>query len=124
MTKEQQREERYPGQGKAGLFLVDRNAQAANPERLHGQLLDISCNGVSLALEAVITDRKHLAYAPMESDQFKLHIVFYLEDNELIIPVHTTWFDKKLNEEKLPFRIGMEFVTPITSDQLKKIRAA
>lgn len=122
MTKDQPREERYPCHGKAGLFLADKNAETNMTERLYGQLLDISCSGASLALAEVITDRKHLAYAPMESDRLKLFIVLYLEEEEFIVPVKTTWFNKKLSEEYLPFRIGMEFVTPITSEQLKKIR--
>lgn len=122
MTQEQPREERYPCHDKAGLFLAATNNPTAMTERLHGQLLDISCKGASLALAEVITDRKHLAYAPMESDLLKLYVVLYLEDEELILPVRPTWFNKKLSEKILPFRIGMEFITPITSEQLKKIR--
>ncbi len=123
MTQEQQREERYPCHGKAGLFLADQNGHTALTEILHGQLLDISSRGASLALAEIITDRKHLAYAPMESDRYKLYIVLFLgDDEELITPVKTTWFNKKLSEEISPFRIGMEFVTPLTSEQLKKIR--
>ncbi len=122
MSSTHHREERFPGHGRAGLFLADAHGQTAMTERLHGQLLDISCNGASLALAEIITDRKHMAYAPMESDQFTLHIVFYLDDGEFIIPVKTTWFNKKLTAENLPFRIGLELLKPITSGQLKKIR--
>ena len=122
MTQEQPREERFSCHGRAGLFLADKNAQNPLTERLYGKLLDISCNGASLALAEVINDRLHLAYGPMESDRLKLHIVLYIDDEELVIPVTPTWFNKKLSEDVLPFRIGMEFITPITSEQLKKIR--
>lgn len=122
MTDDQPREERYPCQGQAALFLAATTDETAVTERLQGRLLDISSSGASLALAEVITDRKHLAYAPMESDLLKLHIVLYMEDEEIILPVKTTWFNKKLDDEPLPFRIGMEFITPLTSEQLKKIR--
>lgn len=123
MTNTPPREERYACHGKVGLFLTDRNGQNAITKRLHGQLLDISGNGACLSLAEIIIDRKHLAYAPMESDNFKLHIVFYLEEGEFIVAAKTTWFNKKLSEEDLPFRIGMEFFKTISAEQLKKIRS-
>ncbi|MBU0680340.1 MAG: PilZ domain-containing protein [Proteobacteria bacterium] len=122
MTKDKPREERYPCHGTASLFLAAAIDPTARTKKLQGQLLDISCNGASLALAEIITDRKHLAYAPMESDLLKLYIVLNIDDEELIMPVTTTWFNKKLSEEILPFRIGIEFVTNLTSEQLKKIR--
>ena len=126
MTSEQEkpRKERFPCHGRAGLFLADSTGGIPVTERLHGELIDISCHGASLALSEIITDRKHMAYTPMESDEFTLYIVLYLEDGELVVPVHTSWFNKKLSEEELPFRIGMEFLKPILTEQLKKIRAS
>lgn len=121
MTKERDRENRFSCRGKASLFLSDRKGRNAMTKRIHGQLFDISCHGASLALAQIITDRRHLAYAPMESDQFHLAIVFYLDDEELILPVETKWFNKKISGEELPFRIGMEFGRPLSPEQLTKI---
>lgn len=122
MGQERPRENRYPCHGTAALFLAATSKPATQTARLHGQLLDISTRGASLALAEIITDRKHLAYAPMESDLLKLYVVLPMEGEETILPVKTTWFNKKLSEESLPFRIGLEFLTPITPEQLKKIR--
>lgn len=123
MTRDEQpREKRFACDGKADLFLTDKNYQTAMTERLHGQLLDISAKGASLALAEIITDRKHMAYTPMESDLFKLNLVLYITDEELVLPVKTIWFNKKISGEELPFRIGMEFLKPLSSEQLKKIR--
>ncbi len=122
MSSEQPREKRFACNGRAGLFLTDKTGQTAMTERIHGQLLDISSNGASLALAEIITDRKHMAYTPMESDLFRLSVVFYLDDEEIVLPAKTVWFNKKISGEELPFRIGMEFLQPISSEQLKKIR--
>lgn len=116
------REKRFPCHGKASLFLADKSGGQALTDRLHGQLLDISNHGASMALDEIITDRLHMAYTPMESDRYSLHIVLYLGEEEYICLVQTTWFNKKLGAEEMPFRIGMEFHEPLTSEQLRAIR--
>lgn len=124
MTNEQPREHRFPCQGQAALFLSDKNGHTTMSRRLHGRLVDISCHGASLALAGIITERLHLIYTPMESDRYHLRLILYMEEGELILPVQSIWFNKKINNEELPFRVGLKFLEPLTSEQLKKIQGA
>lgn len=124
MSGERPRDQRFNCQGEAALYLCDANGHTAMTKRLMGSVVDISSTGVSVALAEVITERVHLVYGPMESNHLHLRIVFFLEESELVVPVRTVWFNKKINEEERPFRLGMEFLEPLTSDQLKKIRAS
>jgi hypothetical protein len=121
--QERRRESRVSSALRAGLFL---GKDIDDPQATHvhwGQLITLSRLGAGIALDEIMADRVHLAFAPMESDELTLNLVVPLDNQEtpLVIPVRPIWFNKEYAPDIPPFRIGIEFRPPLSSRQMKQI---
>ena len=76
-----------------------------------------------MALQEIMANRIHLALAPMETDTLKLNMTFCIgeQDQPLTIPARPIWFNKKIEQDIPPFRVGLKFVTPLSAHQVQEI---
>lgn len=88
-----------------------------------GQLISLSRRGAGIALDEVMAGPTHLAYGPMESDALRLTLVFPLRGNNknLRIDTRPVWLNKEQNDDIPPFRIGVEFIAPLTSELFRQL---
>jgi len=56
----------------------------------------------------------------METNTLKLNMTLRVneQDEPLIIPARPAWFNKKIKPDIPPFRVGLEFVTPLSAQQV------
>ena len=121
MNKERRKEKRYASQASCRLFFVADNKETSAP--LEGKLVDISLYGAGVRLANIIVDRLHLAYGAQDSPAKTLHITITLPgDEQLTVPCRVAWYNKELDNGRMPFRLGLEFLQAIDSDQLVRIR--
>jgi len=88
-----------------------------------GRLISLSRRGAGIALDEVMAGPTHLAYGPMESDTLRLTLVFHLQedDDNLRVDTRPVWLNKEQNEDIPPFRIGVEFIDPLTNEIFRRL---
>jgi len=122
MEFDRRKENRHTASPSAGIYLSQGKDGPAISPIFNGQLITISRRGAGIALHEIMTDRTHLAYGPMESETLQLNITLQLNDHEsIIIPAKPIWFNKKTHQNIPPFRIGLEFLEPLTLKELNLI---
>ncbi len=124
METERRREKRYKSSEECSIFLSDGPDGLASSASMQGKLQAISFYGAGIILPAILIDRLHLAYAPQESETLTLQLSISPSsaDKTLTIPCKMRWYNKKLDNEPYPFCLGLEFLTPLSTEQLKIIR--
>jgi len=124
LQSERRNEERQSCNFKVGVFLSQgKNGPSLSPP-FWGKLMSISRQGAGIALDAIMFERTHLALGPMSSDTLQLNIIVSSDDvdTQLTFPVKPVWFDKKSDATMPPFRIGLEFLEVLTSEQLRQVK--
>jgi hypothetical protein len=123
LQPERRKEERQSSGLKVGVFLSQgKNGPPLSPT-FWGKLISISRQGAGVALDKIMFDRTHIALGPMSSDTLQLNIIVSSPEADsppLTLPVKPVWFDKKSDDAMPQFRIGMEFLDLLSSDQLKQ----
>lgn len=128
MGRERRIFERFPLNIEGALFLC----RGRNGEKFCGpvscRLHDLSKKGAGLVTTRIIIDNHHLFFAALESDTIILHIEFALpgaeegSGTEITIPVRPVWFDRLIDEEQKPFKMGIEFFERLNDQQFQRIR--
>ena len=121
--QERRREQRELCSPEIGVFLTQsRNGSAASPV-FQGVLIRISRYGAGIALAEIMADRTHLAYGPMGSDTLQLNVILPSLDREtpITLPVRPVWLKKEQGEGLPPFRLGVEFLEPLSSAILQRL---
>ncbi|MFH1216911.1 MAG: PilZ domain-containing protein [Pseudomonadota bacterium] len=89
---------------------------------------DFSQKGACVVTNLIIVDSRHLFFAALESDKFFLHLEFTFkadgqtEAETFTLPVRPVWFDRLIDEEQKPFKIGIEFFKKMDEEQFQRIR--
>lgn len=106
-----------------GVYLSRGKDGPAVTPVFRGQLISLSRRGAGIALDEVMAGPTHLAYGPMESDTLRLTLVFSLRENDgnLRIDTRPVWLNKEQNEDIPPFRIGVEFIDPLTNELFRQL---
>jgi hypothetical protein len=123
MSIERRLAKRYATQEKVRLFLRDETSLQRLTEPVTANLFDISSGGAGIRLAQVIIDRNHIFYAPLDSPGKILCLEFSMittdDGDPFVIPVRPVWLDRSLEDHKVPFRIGVEFLEKFPKDILK-----
>ena len=120
---ERRREQRHSCNQQVGVYLSQGRDDSAVTPIFNGLLTSLSRRGAGIALDEVMAGPVHLAYAPMESDNLQLNIVFTLPGHpeQLTVPAYPIWLDKVQNEDLPPFRIGVEFAEPLKNELFQQL---
>lgn len=92
------------------------------------RLQDFSKKGACLVTNRILVDHHHLFFTALESDKFFLHLEFACPGEEnteaetYTIPVRPVWFDRLVDEEHKPFKMGIEFFEKMGEEQFQRIR--
>ncbi len=122
MLLERRQNKRHPCTGKIGIFLAEGEYGAQKSAILTGNLIDISMKGAGLSLPEILDGRVHLAYTAMESRELLLHIILYCPGGkEITLPAKPDWFNRSLSAHLTPFSLGVRFISPLKSEQLKRV---
>lgn len=98
------------------------DGQALTPV-FRGRLVSLSRRGAGIALNEIMAGPTHLAYSPMESDAIRLTLVFLRRDNaeSLQVDSRPVWLNKEQDDNIPPFRIGVEFINPLTDELYRRL---
>jgi PilZ domain len=120
---DRRREDREPCPPEIGVFLTRCSNGAVASPVFQGVLTSISRHGAGIALAEIMVDRTHLAYGPMESDTLQLNIVFSSQDQDtpITLPVRPIWLNREQSEGLPPFRLGVEFLEPLTTAIFRRL---
>lgn len=119
MDIERRQNKRHPSTYKVGIFLARGEHGSAQSATLAGNLVDISAKGATLSLPEILDGQNHLAYTAMGSSSLILHVkLTHHNGQELLLPAKPIWFNRSLSEHLTPFKLGIEFITPLSKEQL------
>lgn len=125
MLRDRRQSKRHPCTNHVGIFLAKGEHGPVESATLTGNLIDISSHGAGLSLPQILDGRIHLAYTAMESNDLILHVMLYHDkEQNIILPTKPVWFNRSLSEHLTPFRLGVEFSTPLLAEQLDLFRAS
>lgn len=116
---DRRREQRHACSRPVGVYLARGPDGPAVSPVFEARLITLSLWGACIALNEIMAGSTHLAYGPMESNALQLTITFSTATGEpLTVPSRPIWLDKIQDGEMPPFRIGVEFISPLTKEQL------
>lgn len=123
IENERRQENRHSRIQQIGVYLSQGLDGAGISPVFSGQLLSISRSGAGIALDKIMSGSTHMVYGPMESDALQLNIIFSFQDSKktITVPALPVWLDKKQSENIPPFHIGVEFIKPLTNEQLQQL---
>lgn len=123
IRKELRQENRSSCNTEIGVYLSQGDDGTAVTPVFRGQLISLSRRGAGIALDEIMAGPTHLAYGPMGSDTLRLTLVFRLRENDgnLLIDTRPVWLNKEQDEDIPPFRIGVEFVDPLTNEIFRQL---
>lgn len=106
-----------------GVYLSHGIDGKAMTPVFRGRLISLSRRGAGIALDEVMAGPTHLAYSPMESEAIRLTLVFLLQENDenLRIESRPVWLNKQQHDDIPPFRIGVEFIDPLTNELFRQL---
>lgn len=122
MENDRRKEKRQKTSLDAGIFITQgENGNPVTPV-FNCRLISISRHGAGVALEKIMHERMHLAFGPMESDHLFTNLTIEAGGQEMAsIPARTIWFNKKTGQPLPPYRIGLEFLQPLSHREFSSI---
>lgn len=128
MPKDKRRFKRISVELPVTVYLFDKKEKIRLGEPLSGRVKDFSPVGAALNVATIQLNGRHLFYTCQDNPDISLELVFELDKNqEKIINVTAApvWFDRDLDSDKKQFVIGLEFLIPAKSREIKSLcRAA
>lgn len=121
MEKERRRFKRFSVE-RSGTLHLCRGVQGEKLSRpVTCQIVNLSRHGACLLISRVIMDNYHLFFSPLESEEYILHLDVKLneesQDESLFLPMKPVCFDRILNEDHKPFKIGVEFIKKLSDEE-------
>jgi len=109
------------------LYLCDGQNGPRKSDSINCQVVDLSRHGAGIITSQIIIDNQHLFFAALESDDTILHLeIDVLSDKEnsdsLTFAVRPIWFDRILDKEPKPFKLGVEFFDKISNGDMCLIK--
>jgi hypothetical protein len=117
--------QRYPLMLNGSLFLCQGKGGPRLSRPISCRVVDLSRRGGGVLIWQIIVDNHHLFFAPLESEQFILHLVIGQEEADtpaITLAVRPLWFDRILFEDQQPFKIGIEFLEKIAEKDFRLLK--
>lgn len=111
----------------ASLYLSKGENGSQKSKSINCQIVDISRLGVGIITSQIIVDNQHLFFDALESDNVILHLEIKIPESSdnsdpLTFAVRPVWFDRVLDREPKPFKMGVEFFKKISNDDFGLIK--
>ena len=122
MEPDRRKEERNAPALAADVYLSRRSGGPPVTPVFSVQLISLSLRGAGVALHEIMSGRTHLAFEPMESETIRINLRLNLDNEEEIVrSAKPVWFNKMVHTTTPPFRIGLEFIQPLSPGELNRI---
>lgn len=113
---------RISGELSVTVYLFDNKAKTRLGEGLAGRINNFSPAGAALTVATISPNGKHLFYTCQDNPDIILQLVFEPGESQeysITVPAAPVWFDRDLDSEKKQFVVGLEFLIPATSQEIK-----
>ncbi len=114
MINERRKFNRVPVQISASLSLRRNKTGEIISTPVQCRLFDISKSGAGIYLSQVMVNSHHLFFDALESDDCTLFL-----EIDTLLPVRPVWFDRELDKEDNPFKMGLEFREKLSSEKFQ-----
>jgi len=124
MTSDKRRFKRISVELPVRVYLFDKKGKVRLGEPLSGRVKDFSPVGTALNVATIQLDGRHLFYTCQDNPEIIIELVFELDDNQekiIKVPATPVWFDRDLDSDKKQFVIGLEFLLPPKSKEIKSL---
>ncbi|MEN8191021.1 MAG: PilZ domain-containing protein [Thermodesulfobacteriota bacterium] len=127
MGRERRRQARYPTDIDGSLYLCGRRDGQRLSNSLDCRVVDFSRSGVGIISFKIFVDNQHFFYEALDSDEVLLTLKIATSRNSRDLAALTflgrpVWFDRILDQESKPFKMGIEFLEKISDDEWKLLR--
>ncbi|MEN8140021.1 MAG: PilZ domain-containing protein [Thermodesulfobacteriota bacterium] len=123
--EERRQHKRHKCRGNCSLYLSRRTDTTPTSSILSGRLQDISLASAGVSLGAILLDRTHLAYAADDEKDLTLQLELPVgEEKSIVVPCRMSWYNKELDDEIFPFRLGLTFLKNVSKEELLAIKNA
>ena len=129
MGREKRQSKRHSIVFNATLYLCEGHNGPPKSKPIHCQIINLSRHGAGLITSQIIVDNQHLFFASLDSDDSILHLQLEIPKSDdssasLTLAVRPVWFDRILDREPKPFKIGVEFFEKISNDDFVLIKTS
>ncbi len=127
MGREKRKFTRHTLEFNASLYLSEGQDGPAKSKSINCQIVDISRQGAGIITSQIIVDNQHLFFAALESENSILQLKIEVAKSEsnlgsLTFAVRPVWFDRVLDREPKPFKLGLEFFEKMSLDDFGIIK--
>lgn len=121
--KNRRRHPRISIEHEINLHLYDLQTHSRLTGGLPALLADLSVQGAGLKFSQVLIDGRHLFYSALDSNTVGILLIFPPRENdseEVEIAVRPIWFDRDMEDQITPFRMGVQFVEEAPASLLSR----
>ena len=127
MGRERRKFSRYNIEFNGSLYLCDGQEGPRKSDSIKCQVVDLSRQGAGIITSQIIINNQHLFFASLESDDTILHLEMDVSTEQsnsdsLTFAVRPVWFDRVLDKEPKPFKMGVEFFDKISNEDIGLIK--
>jgi hypothetical protein len=122
MTTDKRRAKRISVELPVRVYLFDNKGKTRLGDALAGCIKDFSPLGAALTVDTILLNGKHLFYYCQDNPDIVLELAFEISSGpeEIItIPAVPVWFDRDLDSDKKKFDVGLKFLAPARSPEIK-----
>ena len=124
MTSDKRRFKRISVELPVKVYFLDNKGKKRLGEPLDGRIHNFSPCGAALSVATILLNDRHLFYTCQDNPDILLELVFELSGKEqtvINVPAAPVWFDRNLDSEKKQFVVGLEFLLPAKSKEIKSL---
>lgn len=127
MGKERRKQIRYTTDLNSSLYLGNGKNGSRISSSLDCRGVDFSRTGVGIITHKIFVDNQHFFYAALDSDEvvLVLEIAVPEKPNEptvLTFLGRPVWFDRLLDQEQKPFKMGIRFLEKVSDDNWRLLQ--
>lgn len=124
MTSDKRRFKRISVELPVTVYFFDNKGKTRLGDAIAGRINNFSPVGAALTVASILLDGKHLFYTCQDNPGIMLELVFALDEKDgkiINVPAAPVWFDRDLDSDKKQFVIGLEFLLPPKSKEIKSL---
>jgi len=124
MSIEKRRFRRISVELPVAVHLVDQRKKIRLGDALEARIKNFSPVGAALTVGTIQLEGKHLFYTCQDNTDIIIELIFNLGqtgEETIKVPAAPVWFDRNLDSEKKQFVIGLEFLLPAKSREIKRL---
>ena len=124
MSKDKRRFNRISVELPVIVYLFDNKGKTRLGEPLDARVKDFSPVGAALNVATIQLNGRHLFYTCQDNPEMIIELVFELSESPeetIAVPARPVWFDMDLDSDKRQFVVGLEFLIPAKSQEIKSL---